>query len=103
MNGQPQIPWRRYVKKPQTFHKAKKLVRRQQKTCQHCGSDQDLSADHIVPRRLGGCSCVENLQILCRKCNSVKGHGPDKLGAEGHRKKDCPRRLLRRTKLWDGT
>ena len=31
-----------------------------------------LSVDHIIPRRRGGTDDLENLQILCRACNSRK-------------------------------
>lgn len=41
--------------------------------CLHCGTHEDLSADHIVPESLGGPTTFENLQTLCRSCNSRKG------------------------------
>lgn len=41
--------------------------------CQHCGSTDDLTLDHIMPAIAGGESKYENLQILCRSCNSRKG------------------------------
>lgn len=41
--------------------------------CRHCGSADDLCMDHIVPESLGGETTVENLQVLCRSCNSRKG------------------------------
>lgn len=33
-----------------------------------------LTIDHIIPRSKGGKSTDENLQILCKRCNSVKGN-----------------------------
>lgn len=42
-------------------------------TCQHCGSRKYLSVDHIIPESRGGTLEIENLQTLCRKCNSSKG------------------------------
>ena len=32
-------------------------------------------ADHIVPHSRGGNDTLENIQIICRKCNQKKGSG----------------------------
>lgn len=32
----------------------------------------DLTVDHIIPKALGGTDARENLQVLCRPCNSAK-------------------------------
>lgn len=47
--------------------------------CAYCGSDRDLTLDHIVPRSRGGSNCVENLQVLCMKCNTTRGNKPCKI------------------------
>lgn len=41
--------------------------------CQACGTRRDLTVDHIIPRVAGGSNETENLQTLCRSCNSSKG------------------------------
>lgn len=41
--------------------------------CVHCGTSADLSVDHIYPVSRGGTNAAENLQTLCRPCNSRKG------------------------------
>ena len=41
--------------------------------CKHCGSHQNLRADHIFPESKGGPTTLDNLQTLCQSCNSVKG------------------------------
>lgn len=41
--------------------------------CKHCGTPDDLTVDHIIPVTAGGLSFDENLQTLCRSCNSKKG------------------------------
>jgi hypothetical protein len=40
--------------------------------CQHCNATKDLAIDHIKPLILGGSNDLDNLQILCRTCNSRK-------------------------------
>ena len=42
-------------------------------TCQYCGSDQDLTFDHVVPRRVGGQTTWENVVAACSPCNLKKG------------------------------
>lgn len=41
--------------------------------CVKCNSWEDLTVDHIVPVIAGGDDSAENLQTLCRSCNSKKG------------------------------
>ena len=47
-------------------------------TCCWCDKHQseegvELSVDHIRPRSNGGATTMDNLQTLCRRCNSKKG------------------------------
>ena len=42
-------------------------------TCQSCGVRRDLSVDHILAESKGGALDPDNLQTLCRPCNSRKG------------------------------
>ena len=41
--------------------------------CQYCGSPQNLTFDHVVPRRLGGKTTWENIITACAPCNMKKG------------------------------
>jgi hypothetical protein len=43
------------------------------KVCLKCGSESKLTIDHVVPISKGGSNDFNNLQILCEKCNSLKG------------------------------
>lgn len=50
------------------------VMKRDRRRCQECGGTKDLTIDHIDPWFEGGNSTdPENLQVLCRKCNSRKG------------------------------
>ncbi|WP_228287606.1 HNH endonuclease [Acinetobacter pittii] len=41
--------------------------------CITCGTQKNLTLDHIKPEVLGGDSTIENLQTMCKTCNSRKG------------------------------
>lgn len=40
--------------------------------CTECGAKDYLEFDHIIPHSRGGANTVNNVQLLCRRCNSVK-------------------------------
>ena len=61
------------------FSKNRKIVlMRDLYTCQSCGyqngngKDIPLHVDHIIPIKYGGTSNLDNLQVLCQKCNLSK-------------------------------
>jgi hypothetical protein len=41
--------------------------------CVECDGDFEIQYDHVIPFSMGGSSTVENLQLLCARCNQVKG------------------------------
>jgi len=41
--------------------------------CQYCGSGDNLTFDHVIPRRLGGTTNWENICAACSPCNLKKG------------------------------
>ena len=52
----------------------KKVFERDEYRCKHCSTHLDLSADHIKPESWGGETTLDNLQTLCRSCNSKKNN-----------------------------
>ncbi|MTI18451.1 HNH endonuclease [Rhodobacteraceae bacterium RKSG542] len=42
--------------------------------CQYCGSAQDLTFDHLVPRSKGGKTTWENVVTACSPCNLRKSN-----------------------------
>lgn len=41
--------------------------------CAYCGSTENLTIDHVVPRSKGGSDFVTNVVCSCKGCNSDKG------------------------------
>ena len=51
----------------------KSVWKRDGGTCQSCGATEDLQFDHIIPVSLGGANSLDNLQVMCTRCNLQKG------------------------------
>ena len=45
-------------------------LKRSMPVCQKCGAADRLEIDHVVPLVLGGTNYIDNLQVLCKSCNS---------------------------------
>jgi 5-methylcytosine-specific restriction endonuclease McrA len=66
----------RMIKRPRPSVRLTKreVLRRDNYTCQYCGQRAPyLTIDHVIPRRLGGEHCWENLVAACPSCNHRKG------------------------------
>lgn len=51
--------------------------------CVKCGVSEDLTVDHIIPISKGGKETLDNLQTLCKICNSKKGNKLETTPVEG--------------------
>lgn len=49
------------------------LFLRDEFTCQYCGTNGDLTFDHVVPRAAGGLTSWKNVVAACSPCNLRKG------------------------------
>ena len=54
-------------------HTRKLVFIRDKGRCVKCGSKKNLEIHHIIPHAKGGSSRLENLQLLCQRCNRMKG------------------------------
>lgn len=49
------------------------VIERDGPGCQHCGTEDNPTIDHVIPVVRGGTNDLDNLQVLCGSCNSRKG------------------------------
>lgn len=60
-----------------TPRQRRRVYKRDGGRCRNCGKaldpDGPWEADHRIPRRRGGPTTMENLQLLCIACNRSKG------------------------------
>lgn len=61
--------------RPQLRLSRRSILARDGYVCQYCGHSggNDLTVDHVVPKRLGGATTWENLVCCCKRCNTKKG------------------------------
>src|SRR3954463_16175328 len=53
-----------------SFLKDEKLKVVTSDACCYCGSQPDLTLDHLIPQFRGGKHSADNLVVACRSCNS---------------------------------
>jgi 5-methylcytosine-specific restriction endonuclease McrA len=68
------VALRQYVKPSQNPAFTRfNLFLRDRFTCQYCGTKEDLTFDHVVPRAYGGRTTWTNVTTACAPCNLRKG------------------------------
>ena len=72
------VPIRTDIKivQPERKEIKEKMYDNQEKKCKGCRVEfelRNLTIDHVLPRSKGGQDNIENLQLLCGSCNSIKG------------------------------
>ena len=74
------IPRRTDIDAPIPYRQNKHVLFGQQEgMCNGCGvmfPFRNFTVDHMVPQSRGGTDHLDNLQLLCGACNSVKGDRP---------------------------
>ncbi len=67
------------------------IYRRDNNTCQYCGSTRSLTIDHLVPKCKGGEDSWTNLTLACAVCNTRKGSKtPEQVGLKLKKKPRPP-------------
>jgi 5-methylcytosine-specific restriction endonuclease McrA len=51
----------------------REVLRRDHHRCQYCGSQKQLTLDHVIPRAHGGQHSWNNIVTACAPCNAHKG------------------------------
>ena len=54
-----------------------KIFKRDKYTCRSCGTKENLTVHHIIPRAEGGKDVMKNLETLCIKCHDEIEIGND--------------------------
>ena len=63
------------------------LFLRDRFSCQYCGSPDDLTFDHVIPRAHGGQTRWDNVVAACSPCNLAKGgYLPSEIGMHPEQK-----------------
>jgi 5-methylcytosine-specific restriction endonuclease McrA len=87
------IRLQRYVKVPYYGISLSRhnVLRRDNFLCQYCGTNRNLTLDHLLPRSRGGETNWLNLVTACFRCNSRKGdRTPEEAGLKLLRKPSKP-------------
>lgn len=73
-----------YVKVPakRVMLTRKNIIKRDGGRCQYCGQKKNqMTVDHVIPKRYMGEDSWENLVCACQECNNRKGHQlPEQVG-----------------------
>ena len=54
----------------------RKIRERWDYKCAYCGSEENITIDHVLARSKGGKDTTKNMVCCCHSCNHNKGHQP---------------------------
>jgi len=60
--GEAKRLWRKHIKEKWNHQ------------CAYCGSEENLTIDHVIPQSRGGLDNTKNVVCCCHSCNQNKGH-----------------------------
>ena len=63
-SGEAKRIWRKHIKEHWDYQ------------CAYCGSEENLTIDHIIPQSKGGKDVTKNVVCCCHSCNQDKSHTP---------------------------
>lgn len=73
----------------------KNVFKRDKNTCVYCGSKENLTVDHVLPKSRGGKSTWDNLVTACNRCNNKKDNKtPEEIGFNMSVKPKTPHHLI---------
>jgi 5-methylcytosine-specific restriction endonuclease McrA len=52
----------------------KEIKEKWENQCAYCGSEENITLDHIIPQCKGGLDIKTNVVACCHSCNQSKGH-----------------------------
>jgi 5-methylcytosine-specific restriction endonuclease McrA len=61
------------LRKPISKQQREETLKKYGRKCVICGSTENLQIDHIIPVISNGTNDADNLQVLCKACNTSKG------------------------------
>jgi len=80
LSGEDESLARKLSKRSFSERDKRTAYERQQGVCPKCGERygyDEMEGDHVVPWWRGGLTVLDNLQMLCRKCNQEKAGRPN--------------------------
>lgn len=71
------------------------LFKRDKNSCVYCGSKEELTIDHVMPKSRGGRTTWDNVVTACHKCNNKKDNKtPEEAGLKMKSNPKQPHHLI---------
>lgn len=63
---------RGHYKARKKYYKKQSIFKRDGTFCRNCGSTENLTLHHIIPKAMNGSDSPRNLILLCRECHILE-------------------------------